>query len=77
MSALLTTEGRLMVTSVVQVRHACLAGFGLAYLSLDFVAGHIASGKLVDVLADWRKPFEGYHLYHPSRPGSIRRPLPR
>lgn len=62
-----TTEGRLVVTNVAQVRQACLAGFGLAYLPLDFVAGHIASGELVEVLADWRKTFEGYHLYYPSR----------
>ncbi len=62
-----TTEGRLVFTSIVQVREACLAGFGLAYLPLDFVTGHIASGALVEVLADWRKTFEGYHLYYPSR----------
>lgn len=62
-----TTEGRLVLTSVVQVRQACLAGFGLAYLPLDFVTRHIASGELVEVLADWRKTFEGYHLYYPSR----------
>ena len=28
-------------------------------LPLDFAAGHIASGDLVEVLADWRKTFEG------------------
>lgn len=62
-----TTGGRLVFTSIMQVREACLAGFGLAYLPLDFVAGHIAGGALVEVLADWRKTFEGYHLYYPNR----------
>lgn len=62
-----TTQGRLVFTSVVQVRQACLAGFGLAYLPLDFVSRHIASGELVEVLSDWRKTFEGYHLYYPNR----------
>lgn len=62
-----TTEGRLIFTSVVQVRQACLDGFGLAYLPLDFVADHIARGELVEVLADCRKTFEGYHLYYPNR----------
>lgn len=62
-----TTEGRLVATSVVQVRQACLAGFGLAYLPLDFVSEPIARGELVEVLADWRKTFEGYHLYYPNR----------
>lgn len=61
------TEGRLVFTSVMQVRQACLAGFGLAYLPLDLVAGHVASGELVEVLADWRRVYEGYHLYYPSR----------
>ncbi len=62
-----TTDGRLVFTSIVQVRQACLAGFGLAYLPRDFVIDHIAGGELVEVLADWRKTFEGYHLYYPSR----------
>lgn len=62
-----TTQGRLVFTSVVQVRQACLAGFGLAYLPHDYVARHIAAGELVEVLADWRKTFEGYHLYYPNR----------
>ncbi|MFC3073520.1 LysR family transcriptional regulator [Shinella pollutisoli] len=62
-----TTGGRLVFTSVLQVRQACLAGFGLAYLPLDFVAGHIAGGDLVEVLSDRRKTFEGYHLYYPNR----------
>jgi len=62
-----TTEGRLVFTSVVQVRQACLAGFGLAYLPRDYVSQHVASGDLVEMLADWRKTFEGYHLYYPNR----------
>lgn len=62
-----TTEGRLVFTSIMQMRQACLGGFGLAYLPLDFVSRHIAGGELVEVLADWRKTFEGYHLYYPNR----------
>jgi len=62
-----TTEGRLVFTSIIQVRLACLAGFGLAYLPLDFVSQDIAAGDLVEVLGDWRKTFEGYHLYYPNR----------
>ncbi|MFT3975552.1 MAG: LysR family transcriptional regulator [Sphingomonas bacterium] len=62
-----TMTGRLVFTSVPQVRQACLAGFGLANLPLDYVRADIDSGALVEVLADWRKTFEGYHLYYPSR----------
>lgn len=62
-----TTQGRLVFTSIVQVREACLAGFGLAYVPLGLVATDIASGALVEVLSQWRKTFEGYHLYYPNR----------
>jgi DNA-binding transcriptional LysR family regulator len=47
--------------------NAALAGLGLAHLPEDQVQQHIAQGRLVQVLADWRPPFLGYHLYYPSR----------
>ena len=49
-----------------------LAGCGLAYLPEDRVAPHLASGRLIRVLADWCPPYSGYHLYFPSR----RQPTP-
>jgi DNA-binding transcriptional LysR family regulator len=61
------TEGRLVFTTVHRVRNGCLAGFGLAYLPLDYIAPLIEAGNLVEVLAGWRKTFEGYHLHYPSR----------
>ncbi|GMB82542.1 LysR family transcriptional regulator [Shinella zoogloeoides] len=63
----ITAEGRLVLTSVRQIREACLAGFGLAYLPRDYVAEEIEAGHVIEVLADWRKTFEGYHLYYPNR----------
>jgi hypothetical protein len=27
---------------------------------------HIAGGRLIRLLADWRPPFSGYHLYCPA-----------
>lgn len=62
-----TTEGRLVLTSVSQIRRACLAGFGLAYLPLNYVSAEFEAGQLIEVLPDWRKTFEGYHLYYPNR----------
>ncbi|QKS01114.1 LysR family transcriptional regulator [Sphingomonas sp. CL5.1] len=62
-----TNPGRLVFTSIAQVRQACLAGFGLAYLPRDYVEPHIEAGELIEMLADCRKTFEGYHLYYPSR----------
>ena len=47
--------------------NAALAGFGLAYLPEGEVREQTADGKLIRVLADWCPPFQGYHLYYPSR----------
>ena len=46
---------------------AALEGRGLVCLMTDYLAPHLASGRLVRVLADWCPPFAGYHLYYPSR----------
>ena len=45
---------------------AALAGFGLAYLPENAVAGELADGRLIRVLGDWCPSYEGYHLYYPS-----------
>jgi len=44
----------------------------MACLLEDHVQTHLASGRLIRVLADWCPPFSGYHLYYPSR----RQPAP-
>ena len=46
---------------------AALEDRGLVCLMTDSLAPHLASGRLVRVLADWCPPFSGYHLYYPSR----------
>lgn len=61
------TTGRLVFTTLPQVRAACLAGFGLAYLPRAYVSSKLKAGTLVEVLSGWRKTFEGYHLYYASR----------
>ena len=60
-------DGPLIMNSVFQILQGCLDGIGLAQLPEGLVAGHIKQGELVEVLADWCEPFEGYHLYYPSR----------
>jgi DNA-binding transcriptional LysR family regulator len=42
-------------------------GAGIAYVPEPLVAGLIASGQLIHLLADWSPPFPGFHLYYPSR----------
>lgn len=46
---------------------AALEDRGLVCLMTDYLAPHLASGRLVRVLSDWCPPFSGYHLYYPSR----------
>jgi DNA-binding transcriptional LysR family regulator len=65
-------DGQLVFNGTPPMVDAALAGFGLAYLPEDVVAGDLAEGRLVQVLADWCPPYAGYHLYYPSR----RQPTP-
>ena len=60
-------EGQLIFNQSAPMLDAALAGLGLAYLPEDSVRPHLATGRLIRVLADWCPPYPGYHLYYPSR----------
>lgn len=60
-------DGQLTFNMGSQILDAALRGFGLAYLPEDMVQAHIVEGRLIRVLDDWSAPFQGYHLYYPSR----------
>ncbi|WP_065382994.1 LysR family transcriptional regulator [Hyphomonas sp. ND6WE1B] len=60
-------EGPLVFNTLDLIRDATLAGLGLAYLPTDQVEEHLATGALVEVLADWASPLPGYHLFYPNR----------
>lgn len=60
-------DGQLTFNTLDMLIEAALDGFGLAHVPLDQVEPYLASGQLTRVLADWSKPFPGYHLYYPSR----------
>lgn len=60
-------EGQLIFNQSAPMLDAALAGLGIAYLPEDSVQSHLATGRLVRVLADWCPPYPGYHLYYPSR----------
>jgi len=60
-------EGQLVLNDVDLVVDAAVAGHGIAFMISDHVEAHITSGELVRVLEDWCEPFDGYHLYYPSR----------
>ena len=60
-------EGQLVFNDAKMIRDAAIAGFGIGFLPEDHVREAIAAGELVRVLEDWCPPFDGYHLYYPSR----------
>lgn len=60
-------DGPLVFNTIDLILDAAIDGLGLAYLPLDQVTEHLASGRLVRVLADSTPPLPGYHLYYPSR----------
>jgi len=60
-------EGPLIVDDLDMVIRAALDGVGLAFMSEDDAAPHLASGALVRVLQDWCQPYPGFFIYYPSR----------
>ena len=63
-------SGRLVFNSSELIVAAALAGHGLAWVPVDIVQEHIASGRMISVLDDWAKSFAGYHAYYASRRAS-------
>lgn len=60
-------EGQLTFNRSSLILAAAKAGHGIGFLIEDAVRPLIASGDLVEVLSDWCPPFDGYHLYYPTR----------
>ncbi|KAB2672983.1 LysR family transcriptional regulator [Ochrobactrum sp. LMG 5442] len=60
-------EGPLIANDNGILLEAALAGAGLVWLFEDYTRDFLPEGRLVRVLEDWCAPFEGFHLYYPSR----------
>ena len=60
-------SGPLIVDDLNLSIRAAIDGVGLAYMSEDNAAPHLAKGSLIRVLEDWCQPFPGFFLYYPSR----------
>jgi DNA-binding transcriptional LysR family regulator len=60
-------SGPLIMNSSYQILEGCLDGLGVAQLPNGLVDLHIQKGELIEILSGWSEPFEGYHLYYPSR----------
>lgn len=59
--------GQLIVNDEVLAAATTRAGAGLGYVMEHDVAGEIADGRLVQVLADFCVPYPGCQLYYPDR----------
>jgi DNA-binding transcriptional LysR family regulator len=60
-------DGALIFNRVPLILEAATKGHGIAFVIEDQAAPLIADGKLVRILESWCEPFDGYHLYYPSR----------
>ena len=68
-------DGSLVVNDEILAIKAVSDGLGLMQFALPYFAPALEEGRLVTVLDDWTPPpFEGFHLYYPSR-RQIRPPL--
>lgn len=63
----ISPKGRLTLSSAHQELQAALAGSGLAHLFEDYVREPVAQGRLVELLADWKRNLPSWYLYYPSR----------
>jgi DNA-binding transcriptional LysR family regulator len=66
-SLVVAVNGPLITNDIGLLTRAALDGVGLAFMSDQQAAPHLASGALVRVLEDWCPPFPGFFLYYPSR----------
>jgi DNA-binding transcriptional LysR family regulator len=66
-SLAVAVNGPLVVDDRDVSTRAAIDGVGLAFMSEEHAAPHLASGALVRVLEDWCPPYAGYFLYYPSR----------
>ncbi len=66
-SLTVAVNGPLIVDDVEIMVRAAIDGVGLAFMSEEHAAPHLASGELVRVLEDWCPPFPGFFLYYPRQ----------
>ena len=65
-SASIDVEGPMTLGNVNLMIEAALNGIGVAWVPDYLAAEHVASGRLVHLLADWSPSFPGLCLYYPA-----------
>jgi DNA-binding transcriptional LysR family regulator len=63
----MSVTGSLTVNSMDLVVRAVLEGVGIGYTIESYVAAHLATGRLVPLLADWSPGHHSYYLYYTGR----------
>ena len=66
-SLVVDVQGPLILSDQSLIREAAINGAGLAFVFEQRVEQDIRQGTLLRVLEDWCEPFEGFHIYYPSR----------
>jgi DNA-binding transcriptional LysR family regulator len=66
-SVAIAVSGPLILDDEDLLVQAAIDGGGLALVSEDRAAPHLAQGELVRVMEDWTPPFPGFFLYYPHR----------
>lgn len=64
---LVDAPGTLILNDTDMLLEAALAGYGVACVTGDQAAAHIAAGRLESLLADWTPMLPANHLYYPGR----------
>lgn len=60
-------KGSLVLDNNERILQAARAGLGIAFLHQDAVSNALATGELVEILAEHTQVEEGFWLYYPSR----------
>ncbi len=71
----ITVQAAIFLDATLAVREAVCAGAGLSVLPDYAIADELASGKLIEVLPQWRLPSGGIHAVFPAarfRPAKVR-----
>jgi DNA-binding transcriptional LysR family regulator len=65
-SASIDVDGPMTLGNLNLMVEAALVGIGIAWVPHHLVAEHLASGRLIQVLAQWSPSFPGVCLYYPA-----------
>lgn len=59
--------GTLVFNDTDMLLEAAIAGYGIACVTSEQAAAHVAAGRLVDLLESWAPLLPANHLYYPGR----------